>query len=70
MIYDFKTNAKREGESVVAFENRLRKTYEGQMAMYVASLAKLTGIPQNRIEAKLLASATMSVIPVRTSTED
>ena len=70
VIYDFKTNAKREGESVVAFENRLRKTYEGQMAMYVASLAKLTGIPQNRIEAKLLASATMSVIPVRTSTED
>ncbi len=70
VIYDFKTNAKREGESEKAFENRLRETYEGQMATYVASLAKLTGIPQSRIEAKLLASATMSVIPVRTSTAD
>lgn len=65
VIYDFKTNVKREGESEETFENRLRKTYEGQMATYVASLAKLTGIPQDRIEAKLLASATMSVIPVR-----
>lgn len=68
VIYDFKTNVKREGESRVAFENRLRETYEGQMARYGASLAKLTGIPQSRIEAKLLASATMSVIPVRTLT--
>ena len=70
VIYDFKTNVQREGESVEAFENRLRETYEGQMATYVASLAKLTGIPQSRIEAKLLASATMSVIPVRTPTAD
>ena len=70
VIYDFKTNVKREGESKEAFENRLRETYEGQMARYGASLAKLTGIPQSRIEAKLLASATMSVIPVRTPTAD
>ena len=70
VIYDFKTNVKREGESTEAFESRLRETYEGQMATYVASLAKLTGIPQSRIEAKLLASATMSVVPVRTSTAE
>jgi len=65
VIYDFKTNGLREGESVEKFEDRLRKTYEGQMTMYVAALSRLTGISQEHIGAKLLASASMSVIVVK-----
>ena len=57
-IYDFKTNAKGPKEDDAAFAARMVRTYAGQMAAYRRALARLTGLPADRIEAKLLLSAT------------
>ncbi len=61
IIYDFKTNVRREGESASAFTSRLCDLYAGQMRSYRHALAALTGIPLERVFARLLLTATGSV---------
>lgn len=62
VIYDFKTNAKREVETLEAFQSRLKGHYQRQMALYAASLSALTGLPLCAIEKKLLLAATGTVL--------
>ena len=62
VIYDFKTNARRAGESEAQFATRLCETYAGQMRSYRNALAALTGIPLADIRARLLLEATMGVV--------
>ena len=57
VIYDFKTNARRRGEADEDFHTRLETAYAGQMAAYRRALSTLVGIPPERIETRLLASA-------------
>ena len=61
-IYDFKTNAMRRGETVGAYEARMRETYRSQMSSYRRAVGMLAGIPPERISAKLLLSRTRSVV--------
>ena len=61
-IYDFKTNARRDGEDVEAFSRRMKETYLPQMRMYRSALSALTGIPQDRISARLLLYETMTEV--------
>ena len=63
MIYDFKTNAMREGETQSAYEDRLRESYMPQMAAYRRAVHMLAGIPPERISAHLL-TRTRSVVVV------
>ena len=63
-IYDFKTNAKGRDESDGAFAERLRKEYAAQIVAYRKALSRLTGIPSERIAAKLLAEATGQAVQV------
>jgi hypothetical protein len=60
VIYDFKTNAPKPGESAEAFERRMRRTYAPQMTAYRAALGTLTGLPASRIRSVLLLQATGS----------
>ena len=62
VIYDFKTNAKREDEDPEAFAERMQETYRGQMSAYREALALLTGLPPDRIVSKLLLLATGAVV--------
>ena len=62
VIYDFKTNARRAGESEAQFATRLCETYAGQMRSYRNALAALTGIPLADVRAKLLLESTMGVV--------
>ena len=62
VIYDFKTNAKQEGETLEAFQSRLKAHYQRQMDLYAASLSALTGLPLSAIEKKLLLAATGTVL--------
>ena len=64
VVYDFKTNAKRKSEDDAAFVLRMRETYRGQMTAYRKALAKLTGLPAERIGAKLLLLATGAAVDV------
>ena len=64
-ICDYKTNAVRNGESLDAFEARMRETYRGQMLAYRAALASLADIPPSRIELKLLLVSTQGVALVK-----
>ena len=57
VIYDFKTNARRRGESDEALVARLEASYAGQMAAYRRSLSSLAGIPADRVATRLLAAA-------------
>lgn len=63
-IYDFKTDAKRKGESGGAFAARMRATYASQMDAYRAALAKLTGIRPSRISVTLLLASTGTSVEV------
>ena len=63
-IYDFKTNAKGGDESDEAFVRRMKESYAGQMAAYRAAIGRLTGLPSNRIQTKLLLQATGMVVEV------
>jgi superfamily I DNA/RNA helicase len=63
-ICDFKTNAMRAGESEGEFAARMRETYAPQMDAYRRALAHLTGIPLERIEAKLLLEAAGMAVAV------
>ena len=62
VIYDFKTNALRSGESIEAFEQRMIRTYSPQMSAYRAALATLTGLSANRIRSVLLLQSTGSAV--------
>ena len=62
VIYDFKTNALRSGESTEAFEQRMSRTYSPQMSAYRAALATLTGLPPKRIRSVLLLESTGTAV--------
>ena len=64
-VYDFKTNAKGARESDDAFARRMGELYAAQMAAYRRALGRLTGIPAERIAAKLLLEATGQAILCR-----
>ena len=57
-IYDFKTDAVGRGESADAFAQRMRRAHGGQLTAYRKALAALTGLPLERIAAKLLLEST------------
>jgi len=63
-ICDFKTNARRADETPVAFAARMCELYAAQMTTYGRALQALTGIPMERIQARLLLEATMQSVPV------
>ena len=64
VIFDFKTNAMRQGETVGAYETRLREAYAPQMAAYRRAVHMLTGIPLADVSAKLLLTRTRSIVDV------
>ncbi len=64
MISDYKTNARHAHESVTAFQARLTTTYASQMKAYRDAVHLLTGIPTEKIQTQLLATATQSVFLV------
>lgn len=64
IIYDFKTNKPRYGESKEAFEHRMRETYSSQMANYRAALHELTGLPEDKIGAALFLTSTSSLVEI------
>ena len=63
-IFDFKTNAKRSGESVEDYEARMRETYLPQMSAYRRAVHLLSNIPVERISAHLLLTRTRTVVAV------
>lgn len=63
-IYDFKTNAKRSGESVGDFERRMASTYGMQMNANRRAVAVLCDLPFSRITATLLLSATGTAVEI------
>lgn len=64
IIYDFKTNVQRLGESEREFLLRMRETYATQMSKYKKALSALTGIPLERIETKLLLEALLVEVDI------
>ena len=62
VVYDFKTNAKREREDCASFAARMKRTYQGQMSAYRTALARLTGIPLQDVSAKLLLVQTGTAV--------
>ena len=62
VIYDFKTNALKAGESVEAFERRMCRTYASQMSAYRAALGTFTGLPASRIRSVLLLQSTGTAV--------
>jgi ATP-dependent exoDNAse (exonuclease V) beta subunit len=56
IIYDFKTNAIRDGESKEDFKKRLCDIYSGQMSSYKRALSLLTGIRRENIQTILLST--------------
>ena len=62
IIYDFKTNTLKSGESTEAFERRMCRTYAPQMNAYRAALGTLTGLPVNRIRSVLLLQSSESAV--------
>ena len=63
-IYDFKTNHRDDDESAEAFERRMAKTYESQMAAYRSAISRLCGIKPEHISSTLLLSATGTSVKV------
>lgn len=63
-IYDFKTNAKRTGESSGDFERRMASTYGMQMNAYRRAVAVLCDLPFSRISATLLLSTTGTAVEI------
>jgi ATP-dependent exoDNAse (exonuclease V) beta subunit len=62
IIYDFKTNALKSGESTEAFERRMCRTYAPQMNAYRAALGTLTGLPPRQICSVLLLQSTGTAV--------
>ena len=56
VVYDFKTNARRRGESDAAFAARLEAMYAGQMAAYRHAVSVLASIPPERVETRILSN--------------
>ena len=63
-IYDFKTNVKRRGENGNEFAQRMRGLYSSQMLAYRHALARLTDIPEERINCYLLLEDTSEAMQV------
>jgi len=63
-IFDFKSNRRRPGESAADFEQRIRITYEVQMANYRSALSHLSGLAEDAIRCTLLLTATRQAVPV------
>ncbi len=63
-IFDFKSNRLRGGESEAAFTQRMRDTYEAQMANYRRALSYLSGLPESAIRCTLLLTATSQAVRV------
>ncbi len=64
VVLDFKTNRPTRGESEGSFAVRMRAEYAGQMRAYCAAVAALSGIPRERIAARLCLSETGTVCDV------
>ena len=62
VIYDFKTNALRSGESTEAFERRMCRTYAPQMNAYRTALGTLTGLSASHIRSVLLLQSTGTAV--------
>ena len=62
VILDFKTNALRQGETISAYETRLRETYASQMGAYRKAVHVLTGLPLAAVAARLLLTRTRSIV--------
>ncbi len=65
VIYDFKTNRRRDGESIADFERRMAETYAGQMAAYRRALHCLTGIGDTDISSVLLLRSSGTAVEVK-----
>jgi ATP-dependent helicase/nuclease subunit A len=63
-IFDFKTNAPRSGEPPEEFATRMRETYLPQMSAYRRAVHMITGIPSERVSARLLLTRTRTVVEV------
>ena len=63
-IYDFKTNKRSDGESVEAYERRMRDHYAGQMAAYRSAISRLCGIEPESISSTLLLTVTGTTVKV------
>jgi len=61
-VYDYKTNRRQEGETSEQFAERMREIYVSQMDAYRSAVARLIGIPKERIRTILLLSETMEII--------
>ena len=64
VIYDFKTNALRAGETARAFAERMRTTYAPQMRSYRRALACLTNLAETKIKTVLLLTSTEELVEV------
>jgi ATP-dependent exoDNAse (exonuclease V) beta subunit len=64
VIYDFKTNALRGGESADDFAGRMRRRYAGQMSAYRQALSALTGMAPEDIRTVLLLECTKTALSV------
>lgn len=64
VIYDFKTNALRAGETARAFAARMRTTYAPQMRSYRRALACLTNLAETKIKTVLLLTSTEELVEV------
>ena len=63
-IYDFKTNAIRNGETNEDFAKRMTDDYSGQMTAYRSAIHHLTGIPPEHISATLLLTANATALEI------
>ncbi len=63
-IFDFKSNRRRPAESAADFEQRMRITYEVQMANYRSALSRLSGLAEDAIRCTLLLTATRQSVHV------
>jgi len=64
VIYDFKSNALRHGESQEDFARRMRSAYASQMASYRKAVVHLTGLPAESVKAVLLLTETHQSVAV------
>jgi len=64
VIYDFKSNVLRQGETQEDFARRLRSAYASQMASYCKALVHLTGLPAESVKAVLLLTETRQSVAV------
>ncbi|OAM87230.1 UvrD-helicase domain-containing protein [Termitidicoccus mucosus] len=64
VIFDFKTNAKLEGEGDAAFAKRMVEHYAPQMALYRKAVQALCGLGADAVSSVLLLTETAAVVPV------